>query len=119
MYTRRAVLDAFLKITYRNFFIINLKRKVRFLTRMLFFKAHPNTAQILMAVVKYKTTMYVPRLGVCSNWLASRLPSDEPVQVWINSGTINFPKDNTTPVIMVGPGMFLPLDSFEYFKSLS
>ena len=57
-----------------------------------------------MAVVNYKTTMYKPRLGVCSNWLASFTNSKENVDVWISKGTINFPKDETSPVIMVGPG---------------
>lgn len=57
-----------------------------------------------MAVVKYKTKMYVPRLGVCSNWLASIHDNQEMTDVWISKGTIAFPKDDGIPVIMVGPG---------------
>eukprot|EP00111_Clytia_hemisphaerica_P002252 TCONS_00006308-protein len=68
-------------------------------------KVDSNVAQILMAVVNYKTSMFLPRQGLCSTWLAS-LPkaSEESMQCWINKGTIVFPKDNTVPVIMVGPG---------------
>ena len=71
-------------------------------------QAHPNELQILMAVVKYKTNLLVPRVGVCSTWLASL---DEPgkmksvrVPVWIKTATITFPKQEETPVIMIGPG---------------
>ena len=57
-----------------------------------------------MAVVKYQTKMYTPRIGVCSTWLASLTNPVQPVDVWISKGTIAFPKDNNIPVIMVGPG---------------
>lgn len=71
-------------------------------------EALPNKAQILMAVVKYKTQMFTPRQGVCSTWL-SLLYGEESegvgndINIWATKGTIKFPNDNT-PVIMVGPG---------------
>lgn len=69
-------------------------------------KAHPNRLQILVAVVRYKTKLFKPRQGLCSNWLASLDPEKEDVYVplWVKRGTLKFPKDNDTPVIMVGPG---------------
>ncbi|XP_074474499.1 NADPH-dependent diflavin oxidoreductase 1 [Sebastes fasciatus] len=69
-------------------------------------KAHPHRLQILIAVVKYKTKMYKPRRGLCSTWLASLDPVQEEVYVplWVKKGTMTFPKDKDTPVIMVGPG---------------
>ncbi|XP_055087384.1 NADPH-dependent diflavin oxidoreductase 1 [Periophthalmus magnuspinnatus] len=69
-------------------------------------KAHPNKLQILVAVVRYKTKLYKPRRGLCSNWLASLNPEKEEVYVplWVKKGTLKFPKDQDTPVIMVGPG---------------
>jgi len=75
------------------------------------FQVDNDVAQILMAVVKYKTSMYLPRHGLCSTWLASLQPFNsvddkETVQVWINKGTILFPKDDDSPVIMVGPGKY-------------
>ena len=49
--------------------------------------------------------MLKPRLGVCSNWLASLIPQNKQVvNIWISRGTITFPK-NDCPVIMVGPGI--------------
>ncbi|CAL1568163.1 unnamed protein product [Knipowitschia caucasica] len=68
-------------------------------------KAHPNKIQILVAVVRYKTKLYNPRRGLCSNWLASLDPQKEVnVPLWVKKGSLKFPKDMDTPVIMVGPG---------------
>ncbi|KAG8010965.1 NADPH-dependent diflavin oxidoreductase 1 [Nibea albiflora] len=69
-------------------------------------QAHPNRLQILVAVVSYKTKMYKPRRGLCSTWLASLDPAQGEVHVplWVKKGTMKFPKEEDTPVIMVGPG---------------
>lgn len=67
-----------------------------------------------MAVVKYKTSIVKPRQGLCSSWLQTVNDSNENIQLWITKGTIAFPKDPSTPVIMVGPGTksFKKLESF-------
>lgn len=68
-------------------------------------QAHPGEIQILMAVVQYRTKLFRPRRGVCSTWLAGLDPSQGVhVPIWVKRGTISFPKDPATPVIMVGPG---------------
>lgn len=67
-------------------------------------KMFPNEIHVLMAVVKYKTKLYKPRLGVCSTWLSGMSPGTCSVPIWVKKGTIAFPKDSDTPVIMVGPG---------------
>nr|XP_046230937.1 NADPH-dependent diflavin oxidoreductase 1 [Scatophagus argus] len=69
-------------------------------------QAHPHRLQILVAVVRYKTKMYKPRKGLCSTWLASLDPSQGEVYVplWVKKGTLKFPVEKDTPVIMVGPG---------------
>ncbi|KAM6975505.1 NADPH-dependent diflavin oxidoreductase 1 [Tautogolabrus adspersus] len=69
-------------------------------------QALPNRLQILVAVVRYKTKMFKPRTGLCSTWLASLDPEQGEVFVplWVKKGTLKFPKDADTPVIMVGPG---------------
>uniref|UniRef100_UPI0037E89305 NADPH-dependent diflavin oxidoreductase 1 n=1 Tax=Semicossyphus pulcher TaxID=241346 RepID=UPI0037E89305 len=69
-------------------------------------QAHPHRLQIVVAVVRYKTKMFKPRTGLCSTWLASLNPEREEVFVplWTKKGTMKFPKDPDTPVIMVGPG---------------
>eukprot|EP00112_Aurelia_sp_Birch-Aquarium-sp1_P018730 Seg4510.1 transcript_id=Seg4510.1/GoldUCD/mRNA.D3Y31 product="NADPH-dependent diflavin oxidoreductase 1" protein_id=Seg4510.1/GoldUCD/D3Y31 len=69
--------------------------------------AHQNEIHILMAVVKYKTNMHRPRLGVCSNWLASLVEDNAGnlrIPIWISKGTVTLPKNPETPIIMVGPG---------------
>ncbi|XP_072908245.1 NADPH-dependent diflavin oxidoreductase 1 [Hemitrygon akajei] len=68
--------------------------------------AHPGQIQILMAVVQYKTKLKKPRHGVCSSWLASQNPQqgDVYVPLWVKEGTLQFPTDTETPIIMVGPG---------------
>ncbi|OWF37436.1 NADPH-dependent diflavin oxidoreductase 1-like [Mizuhopecten yessoensis] len=68
-------------------------------------QAHPEEIQVLMAVVEYRTKMFRPRRGVCSTWLAGLDPrKGVHVPVWVKRGTITFPTDPATPVIMVGPG---------------
>ncbi|CAL8321900.1 unnamed protein product [Lota lota] len=69
-------------------------------------QAHPGKLQILVAVVAYKTKMHKPRKGLCSTWLASLDPTQGEVRVplWVKKGTLRFPPEKDTPVIMVGPG---------------
>ncbi|XP_070706210.1 NADPH-dependent diflavin oxidoreductase 1 isoform X2 [Pempheris klunzingeri] len=69
-------------------------------------QAHPQRLQVLVAVVRYKTKLYKPRRGLCSTWLASLDPAqgDVYVPLWVKKGTLKFPKEKDTPVIMVGPG---------------
>ncbi|CAL8276339.1 unnamed protein product [Merluccius merluccius] len=69
-------------------------------------QAHPGRLQILVAVVTYKTKMQKPRKGLCSTWLASLDPTQGEVRVplWVKKGTLKFPPEKDTPVIMVGPG---------------
>ncbi|XP_076454641.1 NADPH-dependent diflavin oxidoreductase 1-like [Babylonia areolata] len=68
-------------------------------------QAHPREVHILMAVVKYRTKLQSPRQGVCSTWLASLTPDlGIRIPVWVKAGTIAFPQDPATPVVMVGPG---------------
>lgn len=68
--------------------------------------AHLNRIQILLAVVTYKTMLFKPRRGLCSSWLASLDPSKGEIYapLWVKKGSLNFPEDQDTPVIMVGPG---------------
>lgn len=69
--------------------------------------AHPNEIQLLIAVVRYKTRLVTIRRGVCSNHLASLVPSTDEsskLSIWVERGTICFPDAPTVPVIMVGPG---------------
>ncbi|KAJ8388802.1 hypothetical protein AAFF_G00130350 [Aldrovandia affinis] len=68
--------------------------------------AHPNSIQILVAVVQYKTRMKKIRKGLCSNWLASLDPAQEEVRVplWVKKGFLKFPSDPDSSAIMVGPG---------------
>ncbi|KAG8549501.1 hypothetical protein GDO81_020980 [Engystomops pustulosus] len=68
-------------------------------------QVHPNKLQILMAVVQYKTRLHEVRRGLCSSWLASISPEDgKRVPLWVKKGTLKFPSDPDTPLIMVGPG---------------
>jgi len=66
-------------------------------------KVNPQQLQVLVAVVEYKTKLSEPRQGLCSKWL-SRLTPGKKVPLWIRKGTLRFPSDPKTPVIMVGPG---------------
>lgn len=69
-------------------------------------EAHPDRLHILVAVVSYKTKLLKRRRGLCSSWLASLDPGQGDVRVplWVKRGTLRFPEDSHTPVVMVGPG---------------
>lgn len=82
-------------------------------------------------MVSYKTKMHKPRRGLCSTWLAALHPDEGPqlwfsdqitlihlyspvwlnwssgdvyVPLWVKKGTLRFPQDVHTPVVLVGPG---------------
>ncbi|KAM8709221.1 hypothetical protein ACLKA7_016089 [Drosophila subpalustris] len=61
------------------------------------------TLDLLVAVVNYKTIMHKPRLGLCSNWL-KELASGVDLRAVVKPGTMSWPKDPDTPLIMIGPG---------------
>lgn len=88
------LLDLFPEIQLRSFSIASS------------LKALPDRLQILVAVVRYKTKLFKPRRGLCSTWLSSLDPHTEEVLVplWVKKGTLKFPADADTPVILVGPG---------------
>ncbi|XP_043951966.1 NADPH-dependent diflavin oxidoreductase 1 isoform X1 [Gambusia affinis] len=69
-------------------------------------KVLPGRLQVLLAVVRYRTKLHRPRIGLCSNWLASLDPEQGEVLVplWVKRGGLRFPPDRDTPVVLVGPG---------------
>ncbi|XP_078238763.1 NADPH-dependent diflavin oxidoreductase 1 isoform X3 [Pogona vitticeps] len=66
----------------------------------------PNRIEILVAVVRYKTLLSKPRRGLCSTWLASLEPQNGAARVplWVKRGSLKFPADRLTPVLLIGPG---------------
>ncbi|XP_014252208.1 NADPH-dependent diflavin oxidoreductase 1 isoform X2 [Cimex lectularius] len=71
-----------------------------------------NDLQLLVAVVRYKTKLVAPRVGLCSTWLSS-LYKGYQMEIAIRKGSLAFPVDSDTPVVMVGPGTGIaPFRSF-------
>eukprot|EP00127_Corallochytrium_limacisporum_P000616 Clim_evm15s22 gene=Clim_evmTU15s22 len=73
----------------------------------------PDRLELLVGVVTYRTKMATPRLGICSNWLASLKPSSSSgpsvhrVPVWVRKGTFQLTpafRNLAVPLVMVGPG---------------
>ncbi|SCZ91319.1 BZ3500_MvSof-1268-A1-R1_Chr1-2g01331 [Microbotryum saponariae] len=67
-------------------------------------EAHQGHVELLIAIVKYKTNMSMPRKGVCTSWLAGREVGD---RMWVRfdrSGLLRSPVEKGRPLIMVGPG---------------
>ncbi|XP_002128053.2 NADPH-dependent diflavin oxidoreductase 1 [Ciona intestinalis] len=62
---------------------------------------HQGEIHVLVAVVKYKTRLQVPRKGLCSSWLAS-LNTGDLVPIWLKRGGIRFPSQQHC--ILIGPG---------------
>ncbi|KAI8422993.1 hypothetical protein MSG28_014081 [Choristoneura fumiferana] len=59
--------------------------------------------ELLIAVVKYYSKLKKARLGLASNWLKGLNPGDQ-VYGWITKGTIEFPKNTSIPLVLIGPG---------------
>lgn len=48
------------------------------------------------------------RYGVCSNYLEG-LDQDDEIQMFVRSASgFHLPEDSSQPIILIGPGMFLP-----------
>ncbi|HLP78777.1 MAG TPA: flavodoxin domain-containing protein, partial [Candidatus Paceibacterota bacterium] len=67
-------------------------------------KAHAGQVHITVNVVRYES-LARGRKGVCSTFLADRLPASESVPIFLHSNK-NFrpPQNHDAPMIMVGPG---------------
>ena len=61
--------------------------------------------EILVAVVKYKTKLLIPRQGLCSTWL-SRLETGNRVPLWVRPGTLRFPSDPVSKNLQFRQGPF-------------
>lgn len=62
-----------------------------------------NKVSKTIGLVKYKTDLKREITGICSKYIEN-LALNQRVLIQVLRGTLNFPKDLTTPVIMVGPG---------------
>lgn len=61
----------------------------------VWFQAHADEIHILLAVVRYKTVLHKPRLGLCSNWLAS-LSANSPLHIAVKKGSFTFPTEKVS-----------------------
>jgi sulfite reductase alpha subunit-like flavoprotein len=66
-------------------------------------KVNSRRVELLVAIVKYKTILKLPRKGVATSWLATLQPGHK-VAVDFVKGTLRLPEDHATPVICIGPG---------------
>jgi sulfite reductase (NADPH) flavoprotein alpha-component len=67
-------------------------------------KAHPGHVHLTVSVVRYQSHSR-HRKGVCSTFLADRVPSGQPVPVFVHQNKkFRPPADGAKPMIMVGPG---------------
>ena len=64
---------------------------------------HTGEVHLLVARVEYRTKLFKPRLGLCSNWLANLTPGDA-IPTWTKHGTFQLPVSDKIPYVMVGPG---------------
>ena len=66
--------------------------------------AFPSQVHLTVGIVRYETCGR-QRKGLCSTFLADRVPAAGAVPVFVQpSHGFKLPKDNSTPIIMVGPG---------------
>ena len=67
-------------------------------------KAHPDSVHLTISSVRWNSDGRTHK-GVCSTHLADRCPNDEKVGIFVAPNkSFRIPKDNSAPMIMVGPG---------------
>lgn len=67
-------------------------------------KTYPTQVHLCVGTVRYTTAGRV-RGGVCSTYMADRLPTGAKAKVFVHSNkNFRLPEDTSTPIIMVGPG---------------
>jgi sulfite reductase (NADPH) flavoprotein alpha-component len=67
-------------------------------------KVYPNEVHLTVAVVRYVTN-HRERVGVCSTFLAERVPvGSTPLPVFVSNSHFGPPEDGSKDAIMVGPG---------------
>lgn len=64
----------------------------------------PGKLQLLVAVVKYKSVLMEPRLGLCSNYLAN-CQIGQKVAIWTKKGTLKV--SNISPALLTKLGLIL------------
>ena len=65
---------------------------------------YPEAVHLTVAIVRYETRQR-QRIGVCSTYLADRVPLNQSVlPVYVATSAFGLPKDTSKDVIMVGPG---------------
>ncbi|KAI8335987.1 hypothetical protein EDC96DRAFT_524417 [Choanephora cucurbitarum] len=75
--------------------------------------AHPNTMELCVAVVKYKTKLKRVRRGVFTKWLSTWKSGDLIQSIRIERGTMILPPTPEIPLIAIGPGTGVaPMRSF-------
>lgn len=67
------------------------------------FQRNPRTVELLVAIVKYKTILKLPRKGIATSWLAQLKPGQN-LSVGFTSGSMRLPEDLARPIILIGPG---------------
>ncbi|SAM07014.1 hypothetical protein [Absidia glauca] len=76
-------------------------------------KAHPQTMELCIGIVKYKTILRKIRRGVLTKWVSTLQPGYIIRRVRIVSGTMNLPPSADLPLIAIGPGTGVaPMRSF-------
>ncbi|KAH9921665.1 riboflavin synthase domain-like protein [Fomitopsis serialis] len=66
-------------------------------------KRHPRQVDLCVAIVRYKTMLRIPRLGLCTDYMSRLQPGDK-LPIGLMKGLFSLPQDGATPIVCVGPG---------------
>jgi sulfite reductase (NADPH) flavoprotein alpha-component len=101
------VLEAHPQISLTPLELIDSLRKIlpRLYSIASSLRAHPQQVHLLVVGVQY-TIRDRERFGVCSTWLAERLPVGDTARMYFQNQQKHFamPADPAAPMIMIGPG---------------
>ena len=105
-----------LNISFENLIDILPKLEPRYYSISSSPLPHPSSVHITVAVVEFENGLGRFHRGVCSKWLDC-LPVQSQIPVFVRTSSFKLPKDLSTPVIMVGPGILIFSSIYFYLIS--
>jgi NADPH-ferrihemoprotein reductase len=93
-----------IEMTLEHFLSLCPPLHARFFTISSSSSVHPKSVHLTVAVTKAERSDGSTFEGVCSNYLAGSQPCKSLVRVFNRASTFRLPKDESRPIIMIGPG---------------
>jgi NADPH-ferrihemoprotein reductase len=93
-----------IEIPLAHFLAVCPLLQTRFFTISSSASVYPNSIHLTVAVTDALRSDGTMFKGVCSNYLASRVPGKDVIRVYSRPSTFRLPQDSSKPILLIGPG---------------